>query len=129
MYFSSEGCTQGDPLGPFLFTIGYFTIGSCSRCRRCTPAPPSSALLYLDDTCYIDVPAEGLAALRDDEVVSEKGCGVRSNRVKQEVFGGAVADLSGMPVELRGAPGALPDLPRGYAGGKLKYIPSCSARW
>ena len=45
------------------------------------------------------------------------------NRVKQEVFGGAVADLSGMPVEQRAAPGALPDLPRGYtdAGGKLKY--------
>ena len=23
MYFSSEGCTQGDQLGPFLFAIGY----------------------------------------------------------------------------------------------------------
>ena len=22
-YFSSEGCTQGDPLGPFLFAVGY----------------------------------------------------------------------------------------------------------
>ena len=23
VYFSSEGCTQGDPLGPFLFATGY----------------------------------------------------------------------------------------------------------
>ena len=23
VYFSSEGCTQGDPLGPFLFAVGY----------------------------------------------------------------------------------------------------------
>eukprot|EP00964_Phaeocystis_antarctica_P074310 scaffold45669_cov62-Phaeocystis_antarctica.AAC.5 len=33
----------------------------------------------------------------------------------------ATADLSGMPVELRGAPGALPDPARGYAGGTLKF--------
>ena len=49
------------------------------------------------------VPAEGLAALRDGEVVSEVGGIVRSDRCrsKQEVFGGATADLSGMLVELR----------------------------
>ena len=82
VYFSSEGCTQGDPLGPFLFAIGYHWQLLEVQAMH----PGTTILCYLDDTYYVDVPAEGLAALRDGEVVSEVGCGVRSNRPKQEVF-------------------------------------------
>ena len=36
-YWSAEGCTQGDPLGPFWFAVGY-TTPRCSRSKRATRA-------------------------------------------------------------------------------------------
>ena len=53
VYFSSEGCTQGDPLGPFLFAIGYHWQLLEVQAMH----PGTTILCYLDDTYYVDVPA------------------------------------------------------------------------
>ena len=84
--------------------------------------PDATIVCYLDDTYYLNEPLLGLAALRTGEEQSELHSGVESNRTKQEVFGGAEADLSGMPATLRGAPTAPPAPEKGYAGGKLLSI-------
>ena len=103
------------------FSARLATTGSCSRCRRCTLEPPSPATYRRHLLCR-RAGGEGLAALRDGEVVS--GGGLR-RAIQQAEAGGIrrryTANLSGVPVELRGAPGALPDPARGYAGGRLKF--------
>ena len=107
-YWSAEGCTQGDPLGPFYFAIGYHF----SLLRTQAAHPAATILCYLDDTYYIAEPAEGQRALLTGEEVSTRECGVASNRAKQEVLGGAQADLSCVLPTVRGAPSAPPDVVR-----------------
>ena len=53
---------------------------------------------------------------------AEGGAQVESNYAKQEVLGGARADLSALPSTLRGAPSAPPDESKGYAGGLLPAV-------
>ena len=117
-YWSAEGCAQGDPLGPFFFAIGYHT----SLLRTQAAHPDASILCYLDDTYYLQEPDEAHAALLTGEAVSTSECAVRSNRTKQEVYGGAEADMARLPPTLRGAPSAPPDVAKGYAGGRLSCI-------
>ena len=50
-------------------------------------------------------------------------CGVLSNRSKQEVYGGAGADLACVPATLRGGCFTPPNLAKGYAGGRLQCCP------
>ena len=114
-YWSAEGCTQGDALGPFFFAVGYHT----SLLRVQAVHPDAGVVCYLDDTYYLQEPVEALAALRTGEEVSVASCSVRSNRGKQEVYGGEHADLTAMPATLRGSPWAPPDEDKGYAGGRL----------
>ena len=123
LFFSAEGCTQGDPLGPFYWAIGYHVSLLEIQARH----PGTTLVAYLDDTYYLDEPAEALQAMRTGEAVcaddtGETGCGVVSNLGKQEVYGGPEADLSCMPSSLRGAPSAPADLPKGYDGGRLRCI-------
>ena len=51
-YFSTEGCTQGDPLGPFYWAVGYhFTLLEV-QARH----PDVTMLAFLDDTYYLQEP-------------------------------------------------------------------------
>ena len=50
MIFSLEGCTQGDPWGPFLWSVGYHD----ALLRLQTEFPSTQLLAYLDDTYYLD---------------------------------------------------------------------------
>ena len=117
-YWSAEGCTQGDPLGPFWFAVGYHE----SLLRTQAAHPSTTILCYLDDTYYGQEPGEGRCALLTGEQQATQRCGVLSNRGKQEVYGSAAADLSAMPASLRGSPWAAADEAKGYAGGRLKCI-------
>ena len=130
-YWSAEGCSQGDPLGPFFFAIGYHASLLATQAAH----PDVTIICYLDDTYYWAEPSEAHAALLTGEAESTRRCGVRSNRGKQEVYGGAGADLTGLPATLRGAPSSPPSkdyeptvgsfgsegyVPaKGYAGGLL----------
>ena len=116
--WSAEGCTQGDPMGPFWFAVGYHE----ALLRTQAAHPGTTITCYLDDTYYTDEPREGYAAMLTGEEESVRLCGVLSNRGKQEVYGGAAADLSSLPATLRGAPSAPADPAKGYAGGALKCI-------
>ena len=101
-YFSTEGCTQGDPLGPFYWAVGYhFTLLEV-QARH----PDVTMLAFLDDTYYLQEPIKGLAAMRTGAEVTEANTKVKSNLGKQEVYGGPACDLSPMPAALRGAPTA-----------------------
>ena len=114
-YYSAEGCSQGDPLGPFFFAIGYHESLLATQAAH----PDITILCYLDDTYYLGLPDEAHAALLTGELESTRRCDVRSNCGKQEVLGGAEADLSRLPPTLRGAPSAPPDPTKGYGGGRL----------
>ena len=46
VFMSAEGCAQGDPLGPFLFAIGYHWTLLEMQVRN----PYALILAYLDDT-------------------------------------------------------------------------------
>ena len=117
-YWSAAGCTQGDPLGPFWFAVGYHE----ALLRVQAAHPGTTVLCYLDDTYYLDAPAEGHAALQTGEEVSVRTCGVLSNRSKQEVYGGAGADLACVPSTLRGGCFTPANPAKGYAGGRLPCI-------
>ena len=80
-YFSCEGCTQGDPLGPFLFAVGYHH----DLLRTQAAHPDVTLLAYLDDTYYLGAVADAEAALATGDAVcrSQGGCGVASNTGKQ----------------------------------------------
>ena len=116
-YYSREGCTQGDPLGPILWSLAYHQalLEIQAQC------PDTLIVAYLDDTYYLQTPAEALRSMRVGDVVTTAVCGVTSNEAKQEVFsmGG---DLAGMPSSIRGAPSAPPDAAADYAGGRLLSI-------
>ena len=117
-YSSTEGCTQGDPLGPFYWAVGYhFTLLEV-QARH----PDVTMLAFLDDTYYLQEPLQGLAAMRTGAEVTEARTKVKSNLGKQEVYGGPACDLSPMPAALRGAPTAPPDPDKGYAGGRLVSV-------
>ena len=45
-YYSAEGCSQGDPLGPFFFAIGYHESLLATQAAH----PDITILCYLDDT-------------------------------------------------------------------------------
>ena len=66
---------------------------------------------YLDDTYYLQVPLMARAALVEGEALATELCCVRSNRGKQEVYGGPEADL-GDPAwaSIRGAYHASSDV-------------------
>ena len=97
-YYSREGCTQGDPLGPILWSLAYHQalLEIQAQC------PDTLIVAYLDDTYYLQTPAEALRSMRVGDVVTTDVCGVTSNESKQEVFsmGG---DLAEMPASIRGA--------------------------
>ena len=117
-YSSAEGCTQGDPLGPFWFAIGYHTTLLEIQARF----PEMTITCYLDDTYYIQEPRMAHAALVLGERLATDNCCVRSNRGKQEVYGGPAADLLWVPATVRGACLAPADEAKGYAGGRLRSI-------
>ena len=117
-YSSAEGCTQGDPLGPFWFAIGYHTTLLEIQARF----PEMTITCYLDDTYYIQEPRMAHAALVQGERLATDKCSVRSNRGKQEVYGGPAADLLWVPATVRGACLAPADEAKGYAGGRLRSI-------
>ena len=55
-YFSAEGCTQGDSLGPFLFAIGYHYALLETQAAH----PDTVIVAYLDDTYYLQEPTAAL---------------------------------------------------------------------
>jgi hypothetical protein len=121
-FFSSEGCTQGDPLGPILWCLAYHATLLDLQARY----PDCLILCYLDDTYYLQVPEQALACMRAgtelaEATADEGGCGVTSNLGKQEVYS-PTASLDCMPPTLRGAPTAPPDPESGYEGGRLLCI-------
>ena len=116
-YGSREGCTQGDPLGPVLWSLAYHVALLEIQASH----PDTLILAYLDDTYYLNKPAEALAAMRTGDTVTTLLLHVASNTGKQEVYSPA-ADLAGMPATLRGSPAAPPDEAHGYAGGRLSSI-------
>ena len=116
-FYSAEGCTQGDSLGPFLFAIGYHSALLEAQAAH----PDSTIIAYLDDTYHLDVPAAALACMRTAETCSLDLCTIASNRTKQEAFTEA-GDLSMLPSTIRGAPSAPPCPGKGYAGGALPCI-------
>ena len=67
-YFSEEGCAQGDPLGPFLWSVGYHHALLEQQAKH----PGTLILAYLDDTYHIDEPLAALAALRDAGRITEE---------------------------------------------------------
>ena len=71
-YFSTEGCTQGDPMGPFWFAVGYHE----ALLRTQAAHPGTTITCYLDDTYYTDEPREGYAAMLTGEEESVRLCGV-----------------------------------------------------
>ena len=81
----------------------------------------SSFITYLDDTYYLQLPAEALAAMRTGDVITTELLHVASNTSKQEVYSRA-GDLSGMPATIRGAPTAPPNAAAEYAGGELDAV-------
>jgi hypothetical protein len=122
-FYSAEGCTQGDPLGPLLWCLAYHTSLVELQARH----PDAVILCYLDDTYVLQVPAAALQCMQDGADITaadagDGGCGVLSNQSKQEVFASDTADLSGMPATIRGAPTAPPCEEAGYEGGRLKSI-------
>ena len=50
VYYSEEGCAQGDPLGPFLWAIGYHE----ALLRQQAAHPDTLIYAYLDDTYACD---------------------------------------------------------------------------
>ena len=124
LYGSTEGCSQGDPLGPFYWAVGYHETLLETQARH----PDTCVWAYLDDTYYGNEPAKGLAAMRTGGSICPQLCGVQSNLKKQEVYGKAEADLSMLPPTLKGAPSAPPSTDYdaasgvGYAGGRLRSI-------
>ena len=74
-YFSTEGCTQGDPLGPFYWAVGYHW----SLLQVQAHHPDVTVLAFLDDTYYLQVPLKGLAAMRTGAEVTEAGDVVRQH--------------------------------------------------
>eukprot|EP00964_Phaeocystis_antarctica_P155948 scaffold125392_cov57-Phaeocystis_antarctica.AAC.1 len=78
--------------------------------------------VYLDDTYYIQEPRMAHAALVQGERLATDKCSVRSNRGKQEVYGGPAADLLWVPSTVHGACLAPADEAKGYAGGRLRSI-------
>ena len=88
-YYSEEGCAQGDPLGPFLWSIGYHW----SLLRQQAAHPDTLIFAYLDDTYASDEPAEAVACMDTGALVTLEDCNVASNLSKQCVWspGGAAA--------------------------------------
>ena len=114
LFFSEEGCAQGDPLGPFLWSVGYHQVLLETQARN----PTALIVAYLDDTYQADVPKKALECMLTGTEQSEAVCNVSSNLAKQEVWS-PEGDLSCMPPTLRGAPTAPPHEASGYAGGRL----------
>jgi hypothetical protein len=114
VFTSAEGCTQGDPLGPLYFALGYHQALLESQAR----SPDVLHLAYLDDTYYLAPPRDAFLACRRGEDVCAGGdlslyseaaqallrrpahasrdglCGVHSNRGKQEVYARLSVDLT-----------------------------------
>ena len=121
-FYSEEGCAQGDPLGPFLWAIGYhYTLLEVQAHH-----PTTQICAYLDDTYYLQEPSEALAAMHTGARLTARPdvCNVASNTGKQEIFSPRGADgvLDAMPATLRGSPHAPPNESKGYAGGLLECI-------
>jgi hypothetical protein len=116
-YVSAEGCQQGDPLGPFLWALGYHE--SLLAAQALNPATIIAA--FLDDTYNLDGVAAALKAGQDGEVATRALAGVTSNRGKQEIYS-PTGDLSAVPAGIRGSPTAPPSADGSYAGGRLSVI-------
>ena len=115
-FFSTEGCQQGDPLGPFLWAVGYHESLLRTQARH----PSSLIVAYLDDTYSCDEPLEALACMRTNAAITagpveEGGCGVVSNVTKQCIYSPA-GDLSALPAAC-GLKGSLD-----HEGGRLRGI-------
>ena len=67
-YSSAEGCTQGDPLGPFWFAIGYHTTLLEIQARF----PEMTVTCYLDDTYYSPPAYPGEARVRGGQSYQEE---------------------------------------------------------
>jgi hypothetical protein len=117
IYYSAEGCAQGDALGPFLWSIGYHW----ALLRMQAAHPTSLIMAYLDDNYTFDEPLEAYACMLTGSQVTEEEAGVASNLEKQEVYS-PEASLADLPTTLRGAAGAPPNEDKGYAGGRLSCI-------
>jgi len=93
VFGSQEGCTQGDPLGPLLWAIGYHMSLLETQAKH----PDTTILAYLDDTYFFDeIIAAAVAALKSGKEDTLRLCGVNSKLTKQDAFSPA-GDLSGVP--------------------------------
>ena len=120
-YYSEEGCAQGDPLGPFLWSIGYHEALLEQQAHH----PDTLVYAYLDDTYALDAPAEAAACMDTGAQVTLAVCNVSSNLSKQCIWspGGAQALAPLAPrTTLRGTPDAPPQPEKGYLGGVLPGI-------
>jgi tRNA threonylcarbamoyladenosine modification (KEOPS) complex Pcc1 subunit len=103
-YRAEEGATQGDPWGPFLWSVGYHEALPETQARH----PDVTILEYLDDTYYLQVAAAAVAAMRAGTECTLRLCGVASNLAKQEAYSPA-GDLSVVPPTIRGSTALLAD--------------------
>jgi len=107
VYYSEEGCAQGDPLGPFLWAIDYHE----GLLRQQAAHPDTLISAYLDDTYACDEPLQAVACMDTGAAVTLEMCNVASNTKKQCVWspGGAAALAVLAPrISLKGTPDALP---------------------
>ena len=63
LYGSTEGCSQGDPLGPFYWAVGYYETLLETQARH--------------------PPAKGLAAMRTGDAICPQLCGVESSPISR----------------------------------------------
>ena len=130
VYYSEEGCAQGDPLGPFLWAIGYHE----ALLRQQAAHPDTLISAYLDDTYACDEPLQAVACMDTGAAVTLELCNVASNTKKQCVWspgGEAALAVLAPRISLKGTPHALPvdyvpatptKPASGYVGGLLPGI-------
>ena len=113
-FFSLDGCQQGDPLGPFLWAVGYHQTLLELQAMH----PTTLIVAYLDDTYSTDEVAEAYACMEDGARLTAApydagGAEVLSNLGKQCIYS-PEGDLDALPAALKGA--------TRHAGGRLRGL-------
>jgi hypothetical protein len=105
-YRAEEGAMQGDPWGPFLWSVGYHEALLETQARH----PDVTILAYLDDTYYLQRAAAAVAAMRAVTECTLRLCGVASNWPnRRRTRRRRTSRLSVVPPTVRGSTALLAD--------------------